>query len=82
VATSTSVVRSARHIARSTAELSGEAGVKNLRNRERSDSPPTNHLIASQSAAVALRYWTASPERTVAGPGRWAGSLTLPASSN
>ena len=53
VAMSTSVARPAPHIARSTAEVGGDAGVKNLRNRARADSPVTNDLIASQSAAAA-----------------------------
>ena len=55
VATSTSLVGAAPHIRRSTAELGSEAGVKNRRNRARSDSAATNDLIPSQSAAAAAR---------------------------
>ena len=46
------------HRPRSTAGVGGETGVKNLRNRARRDSPATNVLIASQSAADAPRIWT------------------------
>jgi hypothetical protein len=66
VATSASALRPMAHILRSTAGLGGAAGVKNLRNRARSDRPQTNDLIASQSAADAARISTVRPAAVLA----------------
>ena len=67
VATSTSVPGPVPHMARSTAEVGGATGEKNLRNRERSDRPMTNDLIASPSAAEAARISTGPPRCASAG---------------